>query len=167
MPASQIDLTPQLLTLASALLRTAHPEDQSLARALMKAEERLPRLRWSVEAGVLEIQSYTTPGLMHHVDDERCSCKTSRGWCWHRAAYEVVSVCAAAGVAPISPAATRPAEPKPPVPRYTSTPRKSTEAYALEADERLIAERKQRRTRIDLSDGEIRRRQEAVDALFN
>jgi hypothetical protein len=110
---SQPDLTPQMVALASALVRTANADDASLHRAIVKAERRLLELAWEVSGGVLAIQSATTPGLVHHADEHVCDCRTTRGWCWHRAAWFILSVAAAAGVAPLAPVRRLSSEPQP------------------------------------------------------
>lgn len=101
--ASEATLTPQLVALASALVRTANADNASLHRALVKAEPRLLDLGWEVSGGVLQIQSYTTPGKCWETDGDTCHCKTSRGICWHKGAWMILSVCAAAGIAPLAP----------------------------------------------------------------
>jgi hypothetical protein len=91
-------LTPQLLIAASTLLRLAHPTDASLSRALDKAGERLMCLPWRMCFEHMEITSASHPNEVHLTDGEVCTCKTTRGVCWHRAAYYIVSTIGAAGV---------------------------------------------------------------------
>lgn len=109
----QTVVTPQLATAASMLVRMAHPQDASLARALEKAQERLITLPWSVDGGVLCISSHSTPGQVHFCDGDTCDCLTTRGVCWHKGAWHLVCTLAATGIIPVaslpllSPAAMR------------------------------------------------------------
>ena len=92
----------QIVTAASMLVRLAHPADQSLHRALAKAEERLLTLPWNVESGILCIQSHSHPGDIHMTDGEICDCLTRRGVCWHIASWKILSTLAAAGIMPVA-----------------------------------------------------------------
>lgn len=94
-------VTPQLATAASMLVRMTHADDASLARALEKAEGRLVSQPWRIdEAGVLVITSYSRQNETHRTDGDYCECKTTRGMCWHRAAWMLLSTLAASGARP-------------------------------------------------------------------
>jgi len=88
---------PELLVAASMLVRLAHPTNASLHRALDKAQERLATHPWRLYDGHLEITSASHPNDVHHADDTYCTCKTTRGICWHVAAFMVLSAIAGAG----------------------------------------------------------------------
>lgn len=90
-------VTPQLATAASMLVRLTRSDDRSLCRALERAEERLISLPWSVDGGVLCISSHSSPGQVHFCDGDTCDCLTTRGVCWHRAAFVILSTIAATG----------------------------------------------------------------------
>lgn len=94
----QTVITPQLATAASMLIRLAHPENQSLHRALAKAEPLLMTQPWRVDAGVLRIVSHSHPNQTHTCDGQYCECETKRGVCWHIAGWHILSTLAAAGV---------------------------------------------------------------------
>lgn len=93
-------VTPQLATAASMLVRLTHPGDGSLHRALEKAETRLVSQPWRIDVGVLHVVSYSTHNDVHLTDGDDCSCKTTRGICWHRAAWMLLSTLAASGARP-------------------------------------------------------------------
>jgi len=95
-------VTPHLATAASMLISVAQPSNASLHRALVKAEQRLMTLPWRVDAGVLHIASQSQPGEVHLTDGEDCSCPTTRGVCFHRAAWLILSTLAAGGCSPIA-----------------------------------------------------------------
>lgn len=95
-------VTPQLATAASMLVRIAHPADQSLHRALAKAEPLLITQPWRVDEGVLRISSVSHPGDAHRTDGTYCECETRRGVCWHRASWMILSTLAAAGIHPVA-----------------------------------------------------------------
>lgn len=88
---------PALLIAASMLVRLAHPTNASLHRALDKAQERLSSHPWRLYDGHLEITSASHPNEIHHCDDIYCTCKTTRGICWHVAAWHILSAIAGAG----------------------------------------------------------------------
>ena len=90
--------TPELLIAASTLIKLAHRGDYSLARALEKAEYRLMTHPWRMTYELLHITSESHPNEVHITDGELCTCKTTRGTCWHRAAYILISTVQAAGV---------------------------------------------------------------------
>lgn len=89
--------TPELLIAASMLVRLAHPTNASLHRALDKAQERLSSYPWRLYDGHLEITSASHPNEVHHCDDTYCTCKTTRGICWHIASWHILSAIAGAG----------------------------------------------------------------------
>jgi hypothetical protein len=91
-------LTLEMATAASMLVRMAHPQNQSLHRALAKAEQRLVELPWSVDGGVLCISSHSAPGQVHFCDGDTCDCLTTRGTCWHNAGFMILSTLAATGI---------------------------------------------------------------------
>lgn len=95
-------LTPELVTVASMLVRLAHPDDKSLYRALEKAQERLLTLPWTVELGILIITSHSHPSDVHLTDGDTCDCLTQRGICWHRAAWHILSAVFATGASVIA-----------------------------------------------------------------
>ena len=97
MIVTQTIITPQLATAASMLIRMAHPTNQSLHRALAKAEERLISQPWRVDTGMLRIVSYSRQNETHRTDGDFCECETKRGVCWHRSAWLIVSTLAATG----------------------------------------------------------------------
>lgn len=88
---------PELLIAASMLVRLAHPTNASLHRALDKAQERLATHPWRLYDGHLEITSASQPNEIQHCDDTYCTCKTTRGICWHVAAWHILSAIAGAG----------------------------------------------------------------------
>lgn len=94
--------TPQLISAASLLVRLAHPGESSLHRALEKAEGRLMSQPWRVDAGVLHIVSASQQNEVQLTDGDDCSCPTTRGVCWHKAAWSIVSTLAAAGLWPVA-----------------------------------------------------------------
>jgi hypothetical protein len=94
--------TPQLISAASLLVRLAHPGEASLHRALGKAEERLMMQAWRVDSGILQIASHSNPQDVHSTDGVECTCPTSRGVCYHIAAWHILSALCAAGVAPVA-----------------------------------------------------------------
>jgi hypothetical protein len=98
----QTIVTPQLTTAASMLISVSQPSNASLHRALVKAEQRLMTLPWRVDAGVLHIASHSQPNEVHLTDGEDCSCPTTRGICFHRAAWLILSTLAAGGCSPIA-----------------------------------------------------------------
>lgn len=93
----QTVITPQLATAASMLIRMAHPQNQSLHRALARAEERLISQPWRIDAGILRIVSFSRQNETYRTDGDYCECVTKRGVCWHRAAWMICSTLAAAG----------------------------------------------------------------------
>lgn len=88
---------PELLIAASMLVRLAHRDNASLHRALDKAQERLFTHPWRLYDGHLEITSASHPNEIQHCDDSYCTCKTTRGVCWHVAAWHILSAIAGAG----------------------------------------------------------------------
>lgn len=102
MMVRQTVITPQLATAASMLVRLANPGDASLHRALEKAEARLISQPWRIDEGVLHIVSYSRQNDVQLTDGADCSCETTRGTCWHRAAWMILSTLAAAGVDPVA-----------------------------------------------------------------
>jgi hypothetical protein len=96
-------VTPEMLTAASMLVRIAHPADASMARALGKAEQRLIDLAWTIDCGILQIASHSHPTDVNSTDGESCTCPTSRGCCYHRAAWFILSTIAASGIIPVAP----------------------------------------------------------------
>lgn len=97
-------LNPALATIAGNLVRMAYPAyesrlNESLHRAIDKAEQRLVQLPWTIESGVLVITSHTHPGEVHLTDGDTCDCATMRGICWHRAAWMLLSAIFATGAA--------------------------------------------------------------------
>lgn len=98
----QTIVTPQLATAASMLVRLAHPGDGSLHRALEKAEGRVIALPWRIDGGVLCISSHSKPGQVRYCDGATCDCLTTRGVCWHVAAWHLISTLAATGIEPIA-----------------------------------------------------------------
>lgn len=95
-------VTPQLATAASMLCRLSHPGDGSLHRALEKAETRIIALPWRIDGGVLCISSHSAPGQLHFCDGVTCDCLTTRGVCWHVAAWHLISTLAATGIEPVA-----------------------------------------------------------------
>jgi hypothetical protein len=98
----QTVVTPQLTTAASMLVRLAQPGNSSLHRALEKAEGRLISQPWRVDDGVLHIVSFTHQNEVHLTDGVDCSCPTTRGTCYHKAAWFILSTLAAAGCSPVA-----------------------------------------------------------------
>jgi len=94
--------TPQLISAASLLVRLSHPGQASLHRALEKAEGRLMTQPWRVDAGVLHIVSASQQNEVQLTDGDDCSCPCTRGVCWHKAAWSIVSTLAAAGLWPVA-----------------------------------------------------------------
>lgn len=92
----------EMITAASMLVKLAHPGDASLGRALAKAEERLLAQPWRVDAGILQIASHSHPSDVHCTDGDTCTCPTTRGTCYHIAAWLVLSAIAASGVMPVA-----------------------------------------------------------------
>lgn len=95
-------ITPEMISASSMLVRIAHQADPSIGRALAKAEERLLILPWTVDCGILQIASHSDPTKCHETDGETCHCPTTRGTCWHIAAFLILSAIAAAGINPIA-----------------------------------------------------------------
>lgn len=102
MIARQTVITPQLATAASMLIRMAHPQHQSLHRALARAEERLISQPWRMDDGVLRIVSFSKQNETHRCDGVYCECETKRGVCWHVGAWHILSTLAAAGVVAVA-----------------------------------------------------------------
>lgn len=100
MMVARMIVTPQLATAASMLVRLTHPGDGSLHRALEKAETRLGTQPWRIDVGVLHVVSFSRQNDVHLTDGDDCSCKTTRGVCWHRAAWHILSTLAASGARP-------------------------------------------------------------------
>lgn len=96
-------ITREMVTAASMLVRMAHADDNSLARALERAQERLFAQPWVVVAGILQIASHSHPTDVHSTDGTDCTCPTTRGTCYHVASWMVLSTIAATGVHPIAP----------------------------------------------------------------
>jgi len=92
-----------MITAASLLVRITHADDASLARALGKAEQRLFDLAWTIDCGILQIASFSHPTDVNATDGESCTCPTSRGCCYHRAAWFILSAVCAAGINPVAP----------------------------------------------------------------
>jgi len=100
---TQTIVTPHLATAASMLICVAQPSNASLHRALVKAEARLITQPWRIDAGgVLVIVSHSDQRGTHQTDGEFCECKTTRGVCWHRAAWLILSTLAAGGCSPVA-----------------------------------------------------------------
>jgi hypothetical protein len=100
---AQTIVTPHLATAASMLICVAQPSNASLHRALVKAEARLITQPWRIDAGgVLVIVSHSNQRDTHSTDGEFCECKTTRGVCWHRAAWLLLSTLAASGCMPVA-----------------------------------------------------------------
>jgi len=100
---TQTIVTPHLATAASMLICVAQPSNASLHRALVKAEARLITQPWRIrEGGVLVIVSHSKQNETHSTDGEYCECKTTRGVCWHRAAWLILSTLAAGGCSPVA-----------------------------------------------------------------
>lgn len=99
----QTVVSPQLTTAASMLICVAQPANASLHRALVKAEARLMTLPWRIaEGGILTIVSHSKQNDTHKTDGDYCECKTTRGVCWHRAAWLILSTLAAGGCSPVA-----------------------------------------------------------------
>ena len=98
----QTIVTPQLTTAASMLISVAQPSNASLHRALVKAEALLITQPWRVDVGVLHIVSHSQQNEVHLTDGDDCSCPTTRGVCWHRAAWLILSTLAAGGCSPVA-----------------------------------------------------------------
>jgi len=92
-----------MLTAGSMLVRIAHPADASMARALGKAEQRLIDQAWTITCGILQIASFSHPTDVNATDGLECSCPTSKGVCYHRAAWFILSTIAASGINPVAP----------------------------------------------------------------
>ena len=99
---AQTIVTPQLTTAASMLICVAQPANASLHRALVKAEARLIDMPWRVDDGILTIVSHSQQNTTHQTDGDYCECKTTRGVCWHRAAWLILSTLAAGGCVPVA-----------------------------------------------------------------
>jgi hypothetical protein len=84
------------------LICVAQPSNASLHRALVKAEALLIAQPWRVDAGVLHIVSHSRQNEVHLTDGDDCSCPTTRGVCWHRAAWLILSTLAAGGCQPVA-----------------------------------------------------------------
>lgn len=95
-------VTPQLTTAASMLICVAQPANASLHRALVKAEARLIEQPWRIDSGILTIVSHSKQNVTHQTDGDYCECKTTRGVCWHRAAWLILSTLAAGGCSPVA-----------------------------------------------------------------
>jgi hypothetical protein len=103
-PARSQVATSSLVTLATSLVRIAHPELPSLGRALDKA---MPRLlsqcwRYDVDSDVLAITSHSLPNVVHFATADSCDCETSKGVCWHRASALILHTLAGAGLQPVA-----------------------------------------------------------------
>jgi hypothetical protein len=98
---SEADISPPVVMMAATLVRMAHPENDSLRNALTKAETRLFTHAWTVSGGVLKVESDTKPGHFWLTDGDHCECPTRKYVCWHRGAYFILSVLAAANIAPL------------------------------------------------------------------
>jgi hypothetical protein len=94
-------VTSELAVTASLVIRLAQPANASLHRALVKAEARLITQPWRIDAGVLTITSHSA-NEVHLTDGDDCSCPTTRGVCWHRAAWLILSTLAAGGCSPVA-----------------------------------------------------------------
>lgn len=90
-------VTIEQTTAASMIIRIVQPQNVSLHRALAKAESRLIDHAWRLDSGVLHITSHSTPGAVQLCDGDSCSCETTRGICWHIAAWTILSTLSAAG----------------------------------------------------------------------
>jgi hypothetical protein len=95
-------VTPHLATAASMLICVAQPSNASLHRALVKAEARLITQPWRIDDGVLTIVSHSDQRITQQTDGDYCSCKTTRGICWHRSSWLILSTLAAGGCSPIA-----------------------------------------------------------------
>jgi hypothetical protein len=95
-------VTSDLTVTASLLVRMAQPSNASLHRALVKAEALLITQPWRVDAGVLHIVSHSQQNEVHLTDGDDCSCPTTRGVCWHRAAWLILSTLAAGGCSSVA-----------------------------------------------------------------
>lgn len=96
-------ITRDVIIAASTLVRVTHPTDSSMHRALGKAETLMLDMSWTIERGMLVIDSASEPGDVRRTDGETCSCPTSKGVCWHRAAWHMLSAIAATGLNPMAP----------------------------------------------------------------
>jgi len=96
---------PEVLLAASMLVRLAHPDNASLHRALDKASIRLTTHPWRLYDRHLEITSESHPNQIQSTDGEYCTCKTTKGFCWHKAAWHLLAAVAGAGgiIAPALP----------------------------------------------------------------
>jgi hypothetical protein len=110
LPQSMIPNRPQTITLALAtlaetLIRVALPSERSLHRALVRAQPRLFSQAWAYDrqSGVVAINSYSRPHVVHHASPDSCDCEAATGVCWHRASAHILQTIAAAGVAPLAP----------------------------------------------------------------
>lgn len=92
------------LLAARMLIEAANPGEQNagIRTAATKAADRLLRVPWSVDDDMLQLASWETPGLQHHVGPKGCdeSCK-ARTFCWHRAAYLLLQTIAGAVHGPL------------------------------------------------------------------
>lgn len=98
---SEVDISPPVVMLAATLVRMAHPTNENLHNALSKAETRLFTHAWQVSGGVLRIESESGVGTFRLTDGDRCDCPTKKYICWHRGAHFILSVLAAANIAPL------------------------------------------------------------------
>lgn len=96
---------PEVLLAASMLVRLAHPDNASLHRALDKASIRLTTHPWRLFDRHLEITSESHPNQIQTTDGEYCTCKCTKGVCWHVAAWHLLAAVAGAGgiIAPALP----------------------------------------------------------------
>lgn len=98
---SEADISPPVVMLAATLVRMAHPTNENLHNALTKAESRIFTHAWEVSGGVLRIESESGVGTFRLTDGDRCDCPTKKYICWHRGAHFILSVLAAASIAPL------------------------------------------------------------------
>lgn len=98
---SEADISPPVVMLAATLVRMAHPTNENLHNALTKAESRIFTHAWQVSGGVLRIESESGVGTFRLTDGDRCDCPTKKYICWHRGAHFILSVLAAASIAPL------------------------------------------------------------------
>lgn len=99
--ASEADISPSVAVMAATLVRLAHVHNENLHNALNKAEVRLFTHAWSVSGGILRIESDSNVGNFRLTDGDKCECPTRKYICWHRAAWMILSVLAAANIAPL------------------------------------------------------------------
>jgi hypothetical protein len=88
--------SPTAIDVAAMLVKITHLDNDSLHRALDKAAPRLTSQPWRIDT-LLHIVSVSRPNEVHSCDETSCTCPTTRGWCWHRAAFLLLTTIAGAG----------------------------------------------------------------------